>query len=183
MGWGVSITRGSVAAVPQVLVPRVAPCSLLMRCGVVTRCCGLFQARFPLRSVICGDGNCPDEGGFHAVGHGCCLVTSAAMFVQSRPLLLRTELCPGDPFADNWMAKFCDQAFRVEGVICVPFVSAYIGVAGRRRWEAGEWVRRGLVVLLLMRRRRYRLRRPRILCFLPSIGLAPLGDRYYVKCI
>ena len=82
-----------MAAVPQVLVPRVAPCSLLMRCGVVTRCCGLFQARSPLRSVVCGDGNCPDEGGFHAVGHGCCLATSAAMFLQSRPLLLRTELC------------------------------------------------------------------------------------------
>ena len=65
----------------------------LMRGGVVTRCCGLFQARSPVRSVVCGDGIGPDEGGFHAVGHGCCLVISAAMFLQGVRLLLRTELC------------------------------------------------------------------------------------------
>ena len=86
---------------------------------MVTRCCGVFQARSPVRSVVCRDGIGPEEGGFHAFGHGCCLVTSAAMFLQSRPLLLRTELCRRSFRRQLDGEGFVIRHPGVEGVICV----------------------------------------------------------------
>ena len=79
---------------------------------MVTRCCGVFQARSPVRSVVCRDGIGPEEGGSHAFGHGCCLVISAAMFLQSRPLVVAYGAVQEILSPTIGWRKFCDQASR-----------------------------------------------------------------------
>ena len=66
--------------------------------------------------TVCG----PEEGGFHAFGHGFCVVLSAAMFLQSRPLAVASGAVQeiSSPVI-GWRKFFVIRHPGVEGAIGV----------------------------------------------------------------